>query len=109
MCGIAGVIGDRCAAELVRGMVEAQRHRGPDGEGVFTGPAGADSRCDVALGHRRLAILDLSEPGAQPMTTADGRWTIVLNGEIFNYLELRHELCGRFQTGTDFEVLLRAC
>jgi asparagine synthase (glutamine-hydrolysing) len=109
MCGIAGVIGDRCAAELVRGMVEAQRHRGPDGEGVFTGPAGADSRCDVALGHRRLAILDLSEAGAQPMTTADGRWTIVLNGEIFNYLELRHELCGRFQTGTDTEVLLRAC
>jgi asparagine synthase (glutamine-hydrolysing) len=104
MCGIAGVIGDRRAAELVRGMVHVQRHRGPDGEGFFTDPSG-----DVALGHRRLAILDLSAAGAQPMTSADGRWTIVLNGELFNYVELRQELEGPFQTATDTEVLLRAC
>lgn len=104
MCGIAGVIGDRRAAELVRSMIEVQRHRGPDGEGVFIDPSG-----DVALGHRRLAILDLSDAGAQPMTSKDGRWTIVLNGEIFNYVELRRELGGWFESGTDTEVLLRAC
>jgi asparagine synthase (glutamine-hydrolysing) len=104
MCGIAGVIGDPCAAEKVRHMIDVQRHRGPDGEGIFTDPSG-----EVALGARRLAILDLSAAGAQPMTSADGRWTIVLNGEIFNYIELRRELSGPFQSGTDTEVLLRAC
>ncbi|MGA3187353.1 MAG: asparagine synthase (glutamine-hydrolyzing) [Bryobacteraceae bacterium] len=104
MCGIAGVIGDRRAAELVYGMIEVQRHRGPDGEGTFVDPTG-----DVALGHRRLAILDLSAAGAQPMTSADGRWTLVLNGELFNYVELRHEFDGPFKTATDTEVLLRAC
>jgi len=102
MCGIAGVIGDLRASELVRGMIEVQRHRGPDGEGLFTGD-------DIALGHRRLAILDLSDRGAQPMTSADGRFTIVLNGEIFNYVELRRELGGPFRSGSDTEVLLRAC
>jgi asparagine synthase (glutamine-hydrolysing) len=102
MCGIAGVIGDRRAAELVRGMIEVQRHRGPDGEGVFTDDG-------IALAHCRLAILDLSPSGAQPMTSEDGRWTIVLNGEIFNYVELRRELGGVFRSGTDTEVLLRAC
>lgn len=104
MCGIAGVVGDRRAAELVRGIVEVERHRGPDGEGIFADPSG-----DVALGHTRLAILDLSDAGAQPMTSADGRWTIVLNGEIFNYVELRQELTGPFRSATDTEVLLRCC
>jgi asparagine synthase (glutamine-hydrolysing) len=102
MCAIAGVIGDRSAAELVRGMVAVQRHRGPDGEGVFAND-------DMALGHCRLAILDLSPSGAQPMTSEDGRWTIVLNGEIFNYIELCQQLGGVFRSGTDTEVLLRAC
>ncbi len=85
-------------------MVKAQAHRGPDGEGIF-----ADPSRGLALGHRRLAILDLSEAGAQPMTSADGRWTVVLNGEIFNYVEMRRELGGPFHSGTDTEVLLRAC
>jgi asparagine synthase (glutamine-hydrolysing) len=102
MCAIAGVVGDQRAAALVRGMIEIQRHRGPDGEGIFSG-------FGVALGHRRLAILDLSEAGAQPMTSEDGRWTIVLNGEIFNYRELRRQLAGPVRTATDTEVLLRAC
>lgn len=104
MCGIAGVVGDGRAAELVRGMIDVQAHRGPDGEGIF-----ADPSRDAALGHRRLAILDLSEAGTQPMTSADGRWTIVLNGEVFNYIELRRELSGPFRSGTDTEVLLGAC
>jgi asparagine synthase (glutamine-hydrolysing) len=104
MCGIAGVIGDPRAAEKVREMIDVQRHRGPDGEGIFT-----DLSADAALGSRRLAILDLSAAGAQPMTSPDGRWTIVLNGEIFNYVELQRELGGPFESGTDTEVLLKAC
>jgi asparagine synthase (glutamine-hydrolysing) len=104
MCGIAGVIGNRRGAEIVRGMIDVQGHRGPDGEGFF-----ADSSGDCFLGHCRLAILDLSDAGRQPMTTADGRWTIVFNGEIFNYVELRDRLGGQFHSGSDTEVLLRAC
>jgi asparagine synthase (glutamine-hydrolysing) len=102
MCGIAGVMGDRRAAEQVRAMVDVQRHRGPDGQGFFLDRG-------IALGHSRLAILDLSAGGAQPMTSEDGRWTLVLNGEIFNYVELRQQLGGAFRSATDTEVLLRAC
>jgi len=83
-------------------MIGIQRHRGPDSEGFFASE-------DVALGHCRLAILDLSDLGAQPMTSEDGRFTITFNGEIFNYVELRRELGGPFRSGSDTEVLLRAC
>src|SRR5579863_2454335 len=102
MCAIAGVIGRADGPELVRGMIAAQRHRGPDDEGVFVQPG-------IALGHRRLAILDLSEAGRQPMTSRDGRWTMVLNGEIFNYREIGAMLGQPFRTATDTEVLLEAC
>jgi asparagine synthase (glutamine-hydrolysing) len=83
-------------------MTRSLEHRGPDGEGYFTAPG-------IALGHRRLAILDLSDAGSQPMTSQDGRWTIVFNGEIFNYRELQADLDGPFQSSTDTEVLLKAC
>jgi asparagine synthase (glutamine-hydrolysing) len=114
MCGIAGVIGDRRAEQLVREMIRVQRHRGPDGEGIFLGQTAVEQTVpDMALGHARLAILDLSGAGAQPMSSPDGRWTMVLNGELFNYLELRQQLSGptrpAFRTATDTEVLLRAC
>ncbi len=106
MCGIAGIVAEHLrdlrGPELVRGMVGVQQHRGPDGEGMFAG-----ERC--WLGHRRLAILDPTAAGAQPMSSTDGRWTIVFNGEIFNYLELRSQLGGEFRSGSDTEVLLRAC
>jgi asparagine synthase (glutamine-hydrolysing) len=102
MCGIAGVAGKAGALELVRRMTGLLEHRGPDGEGYFTAPG-------IALGHRRLAILDLSPAGHQPMTSRDGRWTIVLNGEIFNYLELRAQLEVKFRSSSDTEVLLEAC
>ena len=85
-------------------MTDALAHRGPDGEGQFVdGPVG--------LGHRRLAIIDLSPLGKQPMTTPDGRFTMVYNGEIYNYQELRSELTMRgrsFVSRTDSEVLLHA-
>ena len=87
MCGIAGIVGDRESVDAVRGMTHALGHRGPDSEGYATYPG-------IALGHRRLAILDLSPAGAQPMRSRGGRFTIALNGEIFNYAELRALLEG---------------
>lgn len=86
----------------VRRMVAAQRHRGPDGQGLFTGAG-------VALGHCRLSIIDLSDAGRQPMSDASGRFWITFNGEIYNYLELRSELSRhghRFRGHSDTEVLL---
>ena len=89
MCGIAGVYhfnGGRLDRAQLGAMIELLKHRGPDGGGIWVG---ADGR--VGLGHRRLAILDLSELGAQPMCYAD-RYTVTLNGEIYNYIEIREEL-----------------
>jgi len=101
MCAIAGLMGsdDPRATARVEEMLEIQRHRGPDGSGVL---------CDAGtvIGHRRLAILGLGDAGSQPMTSRDGRWSLVFNGEIFNYLELRRELPAEFRSGTDTEVLL---
>ncbi|MGC8875438.1 MAG: asparagine synthase (glutamine-hydrolyzing), partial [Chloroflexia bacterium] len=80
-------------------------HRGPDGVGTWAPPSGG-----CAMAHRRLAIIDLSEAGKQPMVSLDGRLAIVFNGEIYNYLELRRELESgwAFRTRTDTEVLLAA-
>ena len=78
--------------------------RGPDGTGAWLSPDG-----DIGLGHRRLAIIDLSPTGKQPMSRADGRYQIVFNGEIYNYRELRRELAGQgveFLTQSDTEVIL---
>jgi asparagine synthase (glutamine-hydrolysing) len=112
MCGIAGMIvpNDRPVTRRIRGMVRALEHRGPDGQGVFLAKGSAAT---AGLGHCRLAILDLSAAGVQPMTSRDGRWTIALNGEVFNYRDLRKTLeveCGTvFVSNTDTEVLLEAC
>ncbi|RUQ38286.1 MAG: asparagine synthase (glutamine-hydrolyzing) [Candidatus Competibacteraceae bacterium] len=107
MCGIAGLITSSPAGSVaVAAMLAVQAHRGPDGSGQWSS---SDGR--VHLGHRRLAILDLSERGAQPMRDASGRYVITFNGEIYNYLELRTELerLGHtFHTGTDTEVILEA-
>ena len=107
MCGIAGVAarGGVPAPEVLERMRDALAHRGPDGRGAWTSPDRA-----VALLHRRLAILDLSPAGAQPM--ADGAGNVLsFNGEIYNFAALRRELEARghaFHTGTDTEVLLAA-
>ncbi|MDD3933413.1 MAG: asparagine synthase (glutamine-hydrolyzing) [Methanoculleus sp.] len=107
MCGIAGQFalnGERADADLVGAMAERLLHRGPDGEGsFFSGPVG--------LAHRRLAIIDLSDEGRQPMANEDGSLQIVFNGEVYNYPELREELLAaghRFATATDTEVILHA-
>ncbi|HVH50636.1 MAG TPA: asparagine synthase (glutamine-hydrolyzing) [Gaiellaceae bacterium] len=106
MCGICGIVAlDHPAeADAVRTMTAALAHRGPDGERIYA----ADG---VALGFRRLAILDLSDAGMQPFVSEDGRLHLIHNGEIYNYRELRTELeprGHRFRTGTDTEVLLAA-
>ncbi|MGE4553905.1 MAG: asparagine synthase (glutamine-hydrolyzing) [Desulfovibrionaceae bacterium] len=107
MCGICGYLnlsGAPADAALAGRMARAIAHRGPDGQGQWAaGP--------VALGHRRLAILDLSEAGAQPMHSADGRYAIAYNGEVYNFRELRGELEGlghAFRSRTDTEVVMAA-
>ena len=91
MCGIAGAVGVRDAERVARAMSGALAHRGPDDDGIAS-LHGLDGRPHGALAHRRLSILDLTTAGHQPMTSADGRWTIAFNGEIYNFRELRGEL-----------------
>ncbi len=110
MCGIAGAIGfvDDGVIEAVGRAHEALRHRGPDAEGVWQDVRGQRG---AALAHRRLAIIDLSADGAQPMRDIETGLTIVFNGEIYNFAVLRVELEALgyvFQTRTDTEVLLKA-
>lgn len=106
MCGIAGIVSKTggLTGFQVQPMIDAQRHRGPDAEGVWT-----DGDC--ALGHRRLSIIDLSEAGRQPMANDDGGLQITFNGEIYNFQTLRAELEAlgyRFRTRTDTETILHA-
>jgi asparagine synthase (glutamine-hydrolysing) len=104
MCGIFGSIG----FEPDAARIDIVAHRGPDGRGweVYSSPKGP-----VALGHRRLAIIDVSDAGLQPMGDASGRFQMVFNGEIYNYIELREEMRAKgevFVSESDSEVLLRA-
>src|SRR6185369_11178500 len=110
MCGIAGAFsfapaGPPVDDAAVRSLTHLLHRRGPDGSGIWV----SDDR-RVALGHRRLAIIDVGPQGAQPMSAADGRWMITFNGEIYNYQELRRDLeqagC-RFATQSDTEVLIQ--
>jgi asparagine synthase (glutamine-hydrolysing) len=110
MCGIAGVVGGSVPGRLVvPAMLDVLQHRGPDGQGVWSTPNGAAT--PVVLGHRRLAILDLSPAGAQPMVDPATGCVLTFNGEIYNYLEVRAELQAlgaRFASGSDTEVILAA-
>ncbi len=107
MCGIAGIISQNPAfinQVFVKKMTDALSHRGPDGEGYWT-----DDK-NIAFGHRRLAIIDLSESASQPMHYLN-RYTIIYNGEIYNYKELRHDLLKQgyqFTNNSDTEVILAA-
>ena len=112
MCGIAGfwdpgnrLGAERAAAEL-RCMTRAIRHRGPDDEGYFQ-----DAASGIALGHRRLSVVDLSPEGHQPMRSASGRFVVVYNGEVYNHRALRQELARQgaaFRGHSDTEVMLAA-
>lgn len=104
MCGIFGVINKKIDTDLADKCVDRMEHRGPDGRGVW-------QEKDTTLGHRRLAILDLTEGGAQPMSYpySSGRYVLSFNGEIYNFVELREELKTKgyeFRSDSDSEVVL---
>lgn len=105
MCGILGIVGnDPRSRERFRQALTLLAHRGPDGEGIWQDD-------DVLLGHRRLAIIDLSREADQPMIDSESGVVLVFNGEIYNYLEVRTVLTGEgvtFRTVSDSEVLLKA-
>lgn len=112
MCGITGFINFRKDADdsnlraIALKMAGTLSHRGPDGDGAW-----ADANSGVALGHRRLAIIDLSQTGHQPMASASGRYIISFNGEIYNFIPLKGRLAGKghvFKGESDTEVLLAA-
>ena len=113
MCGIAGLLDVRADASedalraIARAMADSLRHRGPDADGIWVDPSAG-----IALGHRRLSIIDLSEAGAQPMFSSCKRLVISYNGEIYNADDLREELrqAGRaFRGHSDTEVIVEAC
>jgi asparagine synthase (glutamine-hydrolysing) len=109
MCGIAGYLRPRglFAPEVLDRMLRAVRHRGPDGEHTWTSPADG-----LAFAHSRLKVQDLSEAADQPMHAADGSTTLIYNGEIYNFRELRDELRAAgatFRSSGDTEVLLELC
>lgn len=107
MCGIAGLVAPYPEGEsrsLIARMLDLVAHRGPDGQGIFVD-------APVSMGHRRLSIMDLTNAGAQPMSSEGGDFVITYNGEIYNHLELRSELEGlgyRFRSHSDTEVILAA-
>src|SRR5512145_1203992 len=109
MCGINGILAYHYAANAIdrAELIRTRDHmaaRGPDGLGEWTDDDGR-----VGLGHRRLAIIDLSDAGSQPMVSADGRLVVTFNGEIYNYQELRSHLEAKghaFHSRSDTEVLL---
>src|SRR6266704_2844234 len=115
MCGIAGFVtssspglGQGCPQRVLSAMINCLQHRGPDDEGMWF-----ETDESMGLAHRRLAILDLSSAGHQPMHSACGRYVITLNGEIYNFNELRQTLAAadpslRWRGHSDTEVLLAA-
>src|SRR6202171_2373399 len=110
MCGIAGLVTSEPEARIAA-MLKSIEHRGRDDEGVWTSSAINSDGQRVAFGHRRLSIIDTSAAGHQPMLSHDGRLVVILNGEIYNYRELREQLGNKghsFRTQTDTEVLLAA-
>src|SRR5262245_44560902 len=111
MCGLAGLCGNfgpERTRHSVERMLQLQTHRGPDSSGLWSDTVNG---VDAAVGLRRLKILDLSDAANQPMFSEDGRFVLVFNGEIYNYVELRAQLCAAgilFRTRGDTEVLLQA-
>src|SRR5947209_1081819 len=112
MCGVVGILDPRhCRGReererLLAEMADAMEPRGPDGRGVWSDPV-----CGIGFGHRRLAILDLSAAGHQPMVSTSGRFVISYNGEVYNHREIAADLVAlgvRFRGHSDTEILVEA-
>src|ERR1700733_1324037 len=86
MCGITGFISRKFNRDHLQSYTQTIQHRGPDADGLFFEATG---NCNIGLGHRRLSIIDLSAAAAQPMDSHDGRYSIIYNGELYNFAELR--------------------
>jgi len=104
MCGVAAIVGPKASLQNLEGILALQHHRGPDFTGYWVEPN------QIALGHNRLSIIDLSAAANQPCVSSDERYHLVFNGEIYNYLELKQKLRFdfEFKTNSDTEVLLAA-
>ena len=100
MCGISGIVGEKATRENINNCIQAITHRGPDEQGIW-------NEGNVALGHKRLSIIDL-ENGQQPMISNSGRWVLIYNGEIYNYLDLKKAQYSNYDysTNCDTEVVL---
>jgi asparagine synthase (glutamine-hydrolysing) len=104
MCGIVGVFnldGNPFSLPILQSMTRKLAHRGPDGEGYYIHE-------EIALAHKRLAILDTSSKGSQPMSSKSGNWIIIFNGCIYNFMDLKQELHAKghsFNTTCDTEVI----
>lgn len=108
MCGIAGIYKDttKVNQKEIDQLTDALKHRGPDGRGIWF-----NAKQNLALGHRRLSILDLTDAGRQPMLSHDGNVVLTLNGEIYNFIEIKNELIAKgysFKSETDTEMILTA-
>ena len=109
MCGIAGIVDPKSRekkinAGTLKKMSDVITHRGPDSDGLWI-----SQNYEAGFSFRRLAIIDLSESGNQPMSTRDGRFTIVFNGEVYNHSQIREELISKgynYRSGTDTETIL---
>jgi len=101
MCGIAGFFAPSLSGEQIKKMTDSIAHRGPDAEGFYT-----DATVGVALGHRRLSILDLSTAANQPFLSQCGRYVCVFNGEVYNYREIASQLDVKLRTTSDTEVIV---
>src|SRR6056300_1739760 len=108
MCGIlGGVFRKDVDLSKFRESLNILSHRGPDSEGTYQNDFNQNH--SLLLGHRRLSIFDLSENGNQPFYSQNGRYAVIYNGEIYNYIELRHILVSKginFKTNSDTEVLI---
>ena len=105
MCGIVGILSNKenksFVSKYIKVINKTLRHRGPDSKGIW-----ANSDSSVALGHNRLSIQDLSKNGSQPMSSSDGKYIMVFNGEIYNHLELRNKIHHKWKGNSDTETLL---
>src|SRR4030095_13040609 len=105
MCGLSGIVSfqqKQIDPSVIRRMSDCMAHRGPDADGFYI-------KDEIALGHRRLSIIDLSTTANQPLYDASGRYVLIFNGEIYNFLEVKKQLADYpFKTNSDSEVILAA-